>query len=292
LGKKGFMRCICGAGGIYDSQVLLEALKYHSLRHEGDDMETTALVQSLGHKVGYYNENLEARTRVPRTWRSLIKQRIRWTVGAIDTYIKERGFYGRYIIKHDRWSLQIIYETVKLISYAGWYVALFFYPVQILLIGYVGTYALSEAFLLANPESKGERLKGTLMMFPTAGMIYILDMMRIPAACAKSIWKEIIGWETRDKLYKTKCPNCNKITFYKKYLKLKNGEHTKITNAETIACKNRKCLNYKKSALQSQVPSLWEAQTRARAREAEDMLIHLFFILQETCCSPKAKSIK
>ncbi len=243
LGKKGFLRCICGAGGVYDSQVLLEALKYHSLRHDGDDMETTALIQKLGCKVGYFNEDLEARTQVPRTWKSLIKQRIRWTVGAIDTYIKERGFYGKRMIKHDRWSLQMIYETVKLITYAGWYVALFFYPVQVILIGYAGTYALSEALLLANPESKGERRKGTLMMIPTAGMIYVLDIIRIPIACAKSIWKEIIGWETRDKLYKAKCPNCNKITFYKKWLKKENGEHLKIINAaDTLTCKNKKCL--------------------------------------------------
>ena len=27
-------------------------------------------------------------------------------------------------------------------------------------------------------------------------------------------------------------------------------------------------------------------------REAEDILMHLFFILQDTCCSPKAKSRK
>ena len=27
-------------------------------------------------------------------------------------------------------------------------------------------------------------------------------------------------------------------------------------------------------------------------RESEDMLMRLFFILQDTCCSPKAKSLK
>ncbi|MFB6088846.1 MAG: glycosyltransferase family 2 protein [Candidatus Aenigmatarchaeota archaeon] len=56
LGKAGRMRCIPGAGGIYKSDALLDALNNHSLRHDGDDMETTALMQRSGYKVGYYTK--------------------------------------------------------------------------------------------------------------------------------------------------------------------------------------------------------------------------------------------
>jgi len=36
----------------------------------------------------------------------------------------------------------------------------------------------------------------------------------------------------------------------------------------------------------------YEGKYEEQRREAEDMLMRLFFILQDTCCSPKAKSLK
>jgi len=45
-----------------------------------------------------------------------------------------------------------------------------------------------------------------------------------------------------------------------------------------------------KSFINDTVP--YEGKYEELRREAEDMLMRLFFIIQETCCSPKAKSIK
>ena len=36
----------------------------------------------------------------------------------------------------------------------------------------------------------------------------------------------------------------------------------------------------------------YEEKHEELRREAEDMLMRLFFIIQDTCCSPKAKSVK
>ena len=36
----------------------------------------------------------------------------------------------------------------------------------------------------------------------------------------------------------------------------------------------------------------YEGRYEELRREAEDMLMRLFFIIQDTCCSPKAKSLK
>jgi hypothetical protein len=36
----------------------------------------------------------------------------------------------------------------------------------------------------------------------------------------------------------------------------------------------------------------YEGKYEELRREAEDMLMRLFFILQDTCCSPKPKSLK
>lgn len=191
LSKKGKMRCIPGAGGIYKSEVLLEALKSHSLKHAGDDMETTALVQKLGYKVGYYNTDLEARTAVPHSFTKLVKQRIRWTVGAIETYIKERDFYATRLLQFNRHSLQIFYETLKLLTYIGWYWALYKHALFIALIGLLGTYGLALILALLNPESKGQRGRVMAWMIPTSLMIYLVDTIRLPVAYAQVIWNAV-----------------------------------------------------------------------------------------------------
>jgi len=187
LSRKGYMRCIPGAGGIYSSLCLLEALQHHSLRHAGDDMETTCLVQKLGYSVGYYNRDLEARTRVPYSWRGLIKQRIRWTVGAIETYIKEWRFYFKQVLSVNRYGWQVLYETLKLVTYVGWYWALFVRPVFTFIIGWIATFILTWGFTMVNPESKGQRLKATLWLIPTSWIIYLTDIVRLPIAYVKTI---------------------------------------------------------------------------------------------------------
>jgi len=45
-----------------------------------------------------------------------------------------------------------------------------------------------------------------------------------------------------------------------------------------------------KSFINDIVP--YEEKYEEQRRETEDMLMRLFFILQDTCCSPKAKSLK
>ena len=236
LSRKGYMRCICGAGGIYSSECLLKALKQHSLRHAGDDMEITCLVQKLG-KVGYYNNDLEARTRVPNTWMGLFKQRIRWTLGAMDTYLKERDFYFGQVAKVNRYGWQILYEIGKLITYCGWYYALFLYPIPAFIIGWIGTYLLSLAFLLINPESKGERKKGIIWMIPTSWMIYITDIVRLPIAYGKCLSYQLIGWDKRMKFKLAKCPECNKFTPYRKWKK----ERDEYIPLDIKEVKCRKC---------------------------------------------------
>ncbi len=188
LSRRGHMRCIPGAGGIYQADILLQALQSHSLRHAGDDMETTALVQKLGYRVGYYNTDLQARTRVPSSFKALVKQRVRWTVGAMETYIKERRFYARRVLRFNRHSWQIVYEVVKLLTYAGWYWALCrqFFPLA--LIGWAATLAASCLFAMVNPESKGQRIRAIVWMIPTSLMIYLLDTIRLPIAYAQTTY--------------------------------------------------------------------------------------------------------
>lgn len=92
LRKSKKLRCIPGAGGIWRKDVLLELLNYHSGRHNGDDMETTALAQKHGYDV-IYNPSIVIKTKTPQGIKDLFRQRRRWELGALETFDKEKRFY-------------------------------------------------------------------------------------------------------------------------------------------------------------------------------------------------------
>jgi len=213
LGKKGRMRCVPGAGGVFKSRILLDVLQYHSLRHDGDDMETTVLLQRAGHKVGYYSPyvikefglnpsefpEIVIDTRVPHSFKSLVKQRIRWTTGSIETYFKEGGFHLEQMKfwnpeKRSRLGAQAFYEIAKLITYPGWYLAAVTYPESVIPISIVATGVLNELFSLANPEykedfngNKSKMVASTLInLLPLGTYSFVLDTLRIPGAYIKT----------------------------------------------------------------------------------------------------------
>jgi cellulose synthase/poly-beta-1,6-N-acetylglucosamine synthase-like glycosyltransferase len=215
LGKKGKMRCIPGAGGIFKAKPLLEALRQHSLKHDGDDMETTVLIQKLGYKVGYYNPHVLRKngfdpkeypevivyTRVPNTFFKLLKQRIRWTKGACDVYLKEGRFHLGEIKRKTRLGAQAIYEIVKLMTYPGWYWAAVVHPLFVLPISVIATGILNTAFLLSNPEYRDEfgRKKIKMMVWtiiyfpPLAVYTFVLDTLRIPGAYWRVIKERVFN---------------------------------------------------------------------------------------------------
>jgi cellulose synthase/poly-beta-1,6-N-acetylglucosamine synthase-like glycosyltransferase len=215
LGKKGKMRCIPGAGGIFKAKPLLEALRQHSLKHDGDDMETTAILQRLGYKVGYYSPHVLRKngfdsaeypeiivyTRVPNTFFKLLKQRIRWTKGACDVYLKEGRFYLSEIKLRTRLGVLALCELVKLITYPGWYQAAIVYPLFVFPVSVIATGILNVILMLLNPEYKdefkGDRLKifvSTLIyFFPLAAYSFVLDTFRMPGAYWRVIKERIFN---------------------------------------------------------------------------------------------------
>jgi cellulose synthase/poly-beta-1,6-N-acetylglucosamine synthase-like glycosyltransferase len=212
LGKKGKMRCIPGAGGIFKAKPLLETLRQHSLKHDGDDMETTAILQRLGYKVGYYSPHVLRKngfdsaeypeiivyTRVPNTFFKLLKQRIRWTKGAIDVYLKEGRFYLSEIKRRTRLGILAL-ELIRLITYPGWYLAAIVYPLFVFPVSIIATGILNTILTFLNPEYKdefqGNKLKmffSTLIyFFPLATYSFVLDTLRMPGTYWK-VFKERI----------------------------------------------------------------------------------------------------
>jgi cellulose synthase/poly-beta-1,6-N-acetylglucosamine synthase-like glycosyltransferase len=92
LTTQGRMRCIPGAGGIWDRKILLEVLQEHSGRHNGDDLESTAIALRNGYSA-INDSSIVVKTLVPQGVRALYKQRKRWELGSLETYSKERQFY-------------------------------------------------------------------------------------------------------------------------------------------------------------------------------------------------------
>jgi cellulose synthase/poly-beta-1,6-N-acetylglucosamine synthase-like glycosyltransferase len=96
--KSAKVRCIAGAGGVWKRDVLEEALKSHSGRHNGDDMELTAIIMDNGNSVTY-TDKVIFETEVPKRYSDLLKQRKRWELGALETFAKEHKFYLREMKK-------------------------------------------------------------------------------------------------------------------------------------------------------------------------------------------------
>lgn len=91
-GKQKKVWCVPGAGGIWRKDVLKEVLQEHSGRHNGDDLETTAIAMRKGYDIGY-DPSIVVKTIVPESISSLHKQRKRHELGWLETVSKEKGFY-------------------------------------------------------------------------------------------------------------------------------------------------------------------------------------------------------
>ena len=131
------LRCVCGAGSIWRRDFLLEILKEHSGRHNGDDMEATAIAMRKGYQVGY-EPSVVVKTIVPQSPKEFYKQRRRWDLGALETYDKERRFYLREIKK--------ITNRLGQITMLDWYswITMVLFPYFIFNVIFNGIYHLSQ----------------------------------------------------------------------------------------------------------------------------------------------------
>ncbi|MBY6294294.1 glycosyltransferase [Nanohaloarchaea archaeon H01] len=105
------VRCIAGAGGMYDTEVLEEALQHHSGKHAGDDMETTAITQLLlDNDVDYFSD-VEFETEVPKEYSELKDQRVRWNRGAIQAFSNHPKDYLKEAATMSRYGQTVAYEA-------------------------------------------------------------------------------------------------------------------------------------------------------------------------------------
>ena len=99
--KERSIRVMPGAGSCYKRQVLTSIYHHHSGLRSGEDREATLIGLKLGYKT-FYMDNILALTRPPLSFKALLKQRIRWNLGYLETFHKENEYYRAQIIKFSR----------------------------------------------------------------------------------------------------------------------------------------------------------------------------------------------
>lgn len=105
------VRCIAGAGGMYDREVLEEALEKHSGKHAGDDMETTVITQLLLDENVDYFSDVKFETEVPKEFIELKNQRTRWSRGSIQAFSEHPKEYIKEATSFSRYGQTVTYEA-------------------------------------------------------------------------------------------------------------------------------------------------------------------------------------
>jgi cellulose synthase/poly-beta-1,6-N-acetylglucosamine synthase-like glycosyltransferase len=119
------IRVMPGAASCYRRDVLASIYHQHSGLRSGEDREATLIGLKMGYKTFYKNDIL-ALTRPPLTFKALIKQRIRWNLGYLETFAKEKDYYFKEMARMTR---------VGVITISDILVVLFMTVLPLLLLG-------------------------------------------------------------------------------------------------------------------------------------------------------------
>jgi poly-beta-1,6-N-acetyl-D-glucosamine synthase len=183
LNSHGKVRCVPGAAGIWDRKVLLDVMREHSGRHNGDDFESTVIALRSGYTTEYTDEVIVT-TIVPQTPKALFTQRRRWELGSLETYGKERKF-----LLNEGKNLRSRLGHIVLLDLYNWICAILF---PVFLINWVLDPILASAYLglqltlvsimcyLARNELKTRKELVFVPFFPIYWMLILIP--RIAAA--------------------------------------------------------------------------------------------------------------
>jgi cellulose synthase/poly-beta-1,6-N-acetylglucosamine synthase-like glycosyltransferase len=111
--KEGSVPVMPGAGCCYKREILLSIYDEHSGLRNGEDREATLLGLKFGYRA-FYAKNILTLTRPPLSFRSLVKQRIRWNLGYIETFYKERAHYFAEIRKFTSTGRRTLLDAVAI----------------------------------------------------------------------------------------------------------------------------------------------------------------------------------
>jgi cellulose synthase/poly-beta-1,6-N-acetylglucosamine synthase-like glycosyltransferase len=104
-----------GAGCMYKREVILMIFAEHSGLRSGEDRESAVIGQRLGYKVLYQNK-VRIITRTPPGLSYLLRQRIRWNLGYLETVYFERDFYLSSVKSLSVMGLRSLFDAVNISS--------------------------------------------------------------------------------------------------------------------------------------------------------------------------------
>jgi len=204
--NEGSVRVMPGAGSCYKREILLSIYDQHSGLRNGEDREATLIGLKLGYKTTYQNKIL-ALTRPPLSFKSLVKQRVRWNLGYLETFTKESTYYFREMGRFSRIGILTMID-VAIISYVLLFpfltILIAVISLKQLLIFFASSYILTciwylNLMFISPEESEEFKEKRVLLMFLYPFFKITLDFLAWSAAIYKMmrrLFKQHSLWTT------------------------------------------------------------------------------------------------
>jgi cellulose synthase/poly-beta-1,6-N-acetylglucosamine synthase-like glycosyltransferase len=112
--KERSIRVMPGAGSCFKREVLNTIYRQHSGLRSGEDREATVIGLKLGYKT-FYMDKILALTRPPLSFKALLKQRVRWNLGYIETFHKEKNYYFRQMVLFNRIGIMTLVDVIVIL---------------------------------------------------------------------------------------------------------------------------------------------------------------------------------
>lgn len=112
--KENSVPVMPGAGCCIKRELLNAVYLRHSGLRNGEDREATAIGKRMGYAVSYLDKVL-ALTRPPLTYRALVRQRIRWNLGYLETFYLQKGFYFREMCRFSAMGIRTFLDLFSVL---------------------------------------------------------------------------------------------------------------------------------------------------------------------------------
>ncbi|MBC5793266.1 MAG: glycosyltransferase family 2 protein [Nanohaloarchaea archaeon] len=105
------VKVVPGAGGMYKTEELQEALDNHSGKHAGDDIETTSYVQLIQDGAIDHFDDIVMKTKAPISYEELNAQRKRWMKGGFQAFQEQPLEHLKETLSGSRYGQVMATET-------------------------------------------------------------------------------------------------------------------------------------------------------------------------------------
>lgn len=178
--RDGSVPVMPGTGACYKRAELLAIYRQHSGLRSGEDREATTIGLKLGFKTSYRKDILTL-TRPPLTLKALIKQRVRWNLGYLETCQKEKRYYRRQVKHLSRIGIIFLLDLLSVLFMVTLPVAILVFGIIslkamgiFLAIIYLAIVLVNCCAILSSPEEFTEIRRGIvlpMLFFPIQKMV-------------------------------------------------------------------------------------------------------------------------